>query len=104
MNERLYDLDIRDSSVAGVAVAAAAYASKYGIEAWQAFKARPPRPKFWKFYEGGFQAAMTRREAALILGGFVFLCVFALTKNWLTVRFSSFLIEWERFFSFSEGK
>ncbi|KAL0719756.1 hypothetical protein Bca4012_069080 [Brassica carinata] len=54
--------------LAGVAVAAAAYASKYGIEAWQAFKARPPRPKLRKFYEGGFQAAMTRREAALILG------------------------------------
>lgn len=54
--------------LAGVAVAAAAYAGKYGIEAWQAFKARPPRPKFRKFYEGGFQAAMTRREAALILG------------------------------------
>ncbi|CAG7890616.1 unnamed protein product [Brassica rapa] len=54
--------------LAGVAVAAAAYAGKYGIEAWQAFKARPPRPKLRKFYEGGFQAAMTRREAALILG------------------------------------
>ncbi|CAA7044421.1 unnamed protein product [Microthlaspi erraticum] len=54
--------------IAGVAVAAAAYAGKYGIEAWQAFKARPPRPRLRKFYEGGFQATMTRREAALILG------------------------------------
>ncbi|XP_030927965.1 mitochondrial import inner membrane translocase subunit TIM14-1-like [Quercus robur] len=54
--------------VAGLAVAAAAYAGRYGIVAWQAFKARPPRPKFRKFYDGGFQSTMTRREAALILG------------------------------------
>ena len=52
--------------VAGIAVAAAAYAGRYGIQAWQAFKARPPSMR--KFYEGGFQATMTRREAALILG------------------------------------
>ncbi|MED6187265.1 hypothetical protein PIB30_074785 [Stylosanthes scabra] len=51
---------------AGIAVAAAAYAGRYSIQAWQAFKARPPRMR--KFYEGGFHAAMTRREAALILG------------------------------------
>lgn len=54
--------------IAGVAVAAAAYAGKYGIQAWQAFKARPPTPRLRKFYEGGFQNTMTRREAALILG------------------------------------
>ncbi|KAG2403042.1 Chaperone DnaJ-domain containing protein [Vigna angularis] len=47
-------------------VAAAAYVGRYGIVAWQAFKARPPRMR--RFYEGGFQATMTRREAALILG------------------------------------
>ncbi|XP_040861539.1 mitochondrial import inner membrane translocase subunit TIM14-3-like isoform X3 [Glycine max] len=52
--------------VAGIAVAAAAYAGRYGIQAWQAFKARPPSMR--KFYEGGFPATMTRREAALILG------------------------------------
>ncbi|KAK7345598.1 hypothetical protein VNO77_16204 [Canavalia gladiata] len=52
--------------IAGVAVAAAAYAGRYGIQAWQALKARPPRAR--RFYEGGFQASMTRREAALILG------------------------------------
>lgn len=52
--------------MAGLAVAAAAYAGRYGIQAWQAFKARPPRLR--KFYEGGFQPTMTRREAALILG------------------------------------
>ncbi|KAL1193899.1 Mitochondrial import inner membrane translocase subunit TIM14-1 [Cardamine amara subsp. amara] len=54
--------------IAGAAVAAAAYAGKYGIEAWQAFKLRPARPRMRKFYEGGFQATMTRKEAALILG------------------------------------
>uniref|UniRef100_M4CNF6 J domain-containing protein n=1 Tax=Brassica campestris TaxID=3711 RepID=M4CNF6_BRACM len=54
--------------VAGAAVAAAAIAGRYGILAWQAFKARPIVPRMRKFYEGGFQAAMTRREAALILG------------------------------------
>ncbi|XP_021897655.1 mitochondrial import inner membrane translocase subunit TIM14-1 [Carica papaya] len=54
--------------VAGLAVAAAAYAGKYGIQAWQAFKARPPTARIRKFYEGGFQPTMTRREAALILG------------------------------------
>ncbi|KAI4342600.1 hypothetical protein MLD38_027209 [Melastoma candidum] len=52
--------------VAGIAIAAAAYASRYGIQAWQAFKAR--LPKMRRFYEGGFQASMTKREAALILG------------------------------------
>ncbi|CAJ1968473.1 unnamed protein product [Sphenostylis stenocarpa] len=52
--------------MAGIAVAAAAYAGRCGIQAWQAFKARPPTMR--RFYEGGFQATMTRREAALILG------------------------------------
>ncbi|KAK7267235.1 hypothetical protein RIF29_19902 [Crotalaria pallida] len=51
--------------IAGLAVAAAAYAGKYGIQAWQAFKARPPAMR--KFYEGGFLPTMTRREAAQIL-------------------------------------
>ncbi|XP_018474081.2 mitochondrial import inner membrane translocase subunit TIM14-1 [Raphanus sativus] len=54
--------------LAGVAVAATALAGRYGIQAWQAFKSRPPRPKIKKFYEGGFQPTMTKREAALILG------------------------------------
>ncbi|KAK1392647.1 Mitochondrial import inner membrane translocase subunit TIM14-1 [Heracleum sosnowskyi] len=52
--------------VVGCAVAAAAYAGRYSILAWNAFKARPPRLR--RFYEGGFQSTMTRREAALILG------------------------------------
>ncbi|XP_060668690.1 mitochondrial import inner membrane translocase subunit TIM14-2 [Ziziphus jujuba] len=50
----------------GVAVAAAAYAGRYGILAWQAFTARPASLR--RFYEGGFQPIMNRREAALILG------------------------------------
>ncbi|KAG6728449.1 hypothetical protein I3842_02G173500 [Carya illinoinensis] len=53
--------------LAGLAVATAALAGRYGIQAWQAFKARPPRPRMRKFYEGGFQPTMTKREAALIL-------------------------------------
>ncbi|PIA38641.1 hypothetical protein AQUCO_02700101v1 [Aquilegia coerulea] len=52
--------------LAGIAVATTALAGRYGIQAWQAFKARPPRMR--KFYEGGFLATMTRREAALVLG------------------------------------
>lgn len=54
--------------LAGLAVAAAALAGRYGIQAWQAFKTRQPKPRLRKFYEGGFQPTMTKREAALILG------------------------------------
>ncbi|KAE8697832.1 Mitochondrial import inner membrane translocase subunit TIM14-3 [Hibiscus syriacus] len=54
--------------IAGIAVAAAAYAGRYSIRAWQAFKGRPPTARVRRFYEGGFQPSMTRREAALILG------------------------------------
>ncbi|XP_020275926.1 mitochondrial import inner membrane translocase subunit TIM14-3-like isoform X2 [Asparagus officinalis] len=54
--------------LAGLAVAAAALAGRYSIQAWQAYKARPVVPRMRRFYEGGFQQTMTRREAALILG------------------------------------
>ncbi|KAG0500812.1 hypothetical protein HPP92_000884 [Vanilla planifolia] len=54
--------------LAGLAVAAAALAGRYGVQAWQAYKARPAVPRLRRFYEGGFQPSMTRREAALILG------------------------------------
>ncbi|KAK9072763.1 hypothetical protein SSX86_009198 [Deinandra increscens subsp. villosa] len=54
--------------IVGLAVAGTAYAGRYGIQAWNAFKARPVGPAFRKFYQGGFQPQMTRREAALILG------------------------------------
>ncbi|KAG5378129.1 hypothetical protein IGI04_008002 [Brassica rapa subsp. trilocularis] len=47
----------------GAAVAAAAIAGRYGIHSWQAFKARPIVPRMRKFYEGGFQAAMTQALA-----------------------------------------
>lgn len=49
-------------------MAAAALASRYGVHAWNAYKARPIVPRMRKFYEGGFQQTMNRREAALILG------------------------------------
>ncbi|KAJ4844735.1 hypothetical protein Tsubulata_016297 [Turnera subulata] len=51
--------------IAGIAVAAAAYSARIGLQAWQAFKARPLTRRF---YPGGFQAVMTKREAAQILG------------------------------------
>ncbi|XP_011624522.1 mitochondrial import inner membrane translocase subunit TIM14-1 [Amborella trichopoda] len=54
--------------LAGLAVAAAALAGRYGVQAWQAFRARPVAPRMRKFFDGGFQQTMTRREAALILG------------------------------------
>ncbi|KAM7531767.1 hypothetical protein LguiB_035177 [Lonicera macranthoides] len=54
--------------LAGLAIATVAYAGRYGIQSWNAFKARPATATFRKFYEGGFQPTMTRREAALILG------------------------------------
>ncbi|KAK3415026.1 mitochondrial import inner membrane translocase subunit TIM14-3 [Eucalyptus grandis] len=54
--------------VVGTAVAAGALGGRYLIGAWQAFKARPAIPRIRKFYPGGFQSVMTRREAALILG------------------------------------
>ncbi|KAJ6727192.1 hypothetical protein OIU79_005168 [Salix purpurea] len=54
--------------LAGLAIAGAALAGKYVIQAWQSFKARPPKPRLRKFYDGGFQPKMTRRESALILG------------------------------------
>lgn len=54
--------------VAGAVVAVTALAGKYGIQAWQTYKARPPVHRTRRFYEGGFQQQMTKREAALILG------------------------------------
>ncbi|CAO2151867.1 unnamed protein product [Urochloa humidicola] len=54
--------------IAGLAVAATALAGRYGIQAWQAYKARPIVPRMRKFYDDGFQPTMNRWEAALILG------------------------------------
>lgn len=52
----------------GATVAAAAWSGRFLIGAWQAFKARPVVPRVQRFYKGGFEQEMTRREAALILG------------------------------------
>jgi DnaJ homolog subfamily C member 19 len=49
-------------------VAAAALAGRYGVHAWNAYKASPVVPRMRRFYEGGFQQTMNKREAALILG------------------------------------
>ncbi|KAK7846568.1 mitochondrial import inner membrane translocase subunit tim14-1, partial [Quercus suber] len=53
--------------IAGLAVAAAALAGRYGIQAWQAFKARPPTAKMRRFYDGGFQPTMTKGKQLLFL-------------------------------------
>lgn len=53
--------------VAGLAIGAAAYAGRALIQVgskWQAAGSAVGR----SFYKGGFQAEMTKREAALILG------------------------------------
>ena len=52
--------------VAGVGVAAMAMTGRAAILAFEAWKTAPPRVR--RFYEGGFEPEMTRREAALILG------------------------------------
>ncbi|KAM7277752.1 hypothetical protein ACFE04_004886 [Oxalis oulophora] len=49
-------------------VAVSAFSGRSLLLAWQAFKARPVTPYPRRFYKGGFQQVMTRREAALILG------------------------------------
>ncbi|XP_059647176.1 mitochondrial import inner membrane translocase subunit TIM14-3-like [Cornus florida] len=46
-------------------VATAALGGRYAIGAWKALRAIP---RTRRFYPGGFEKAMTRREAALILG------------------------------------
>jgi DnaJ family protein C protein 19 len=52
--------------VAGFGVAAVAMTGRMAILAFEAWKTAPPRTR--RFYEGGFEPEMTRREAALILG------------------------------------
>jgi DnaJ homolog subfamily C member 19 len=54
--------------VTGLSVAAAAMGGRYMIQAWNAFKTRGVGPHIRRFYPGGFERQMTRREAALILG------------------------------------
>lgn len=67
-NSELCHFAMESPLVLGVTVATAALGGRYMIRAWQAFKARPSVPHIRRFYEGGFQHSMTRREAALILG------------------------------------
>ncbi|KAL1541958.1 mitochondrial import inner membrane translocase subunit TIM14-2-like [Salvia divinorum] len=52
-------------ALAGAAVGASALGARYLLRAWQAFNSSP---RARNFYYGGFQQAMNRREAALILG------------------------------------
>ncbi|XP_050258357.1 mitochondrial import inner membrane translocase subunit TIM14-3-like [Quercus robur] len=52
----------------GATVAAAALGGRYMIVAWQAFKTYLSAPRVRRFYHGGFEQVMTKREAALILG------------------------------------
>ncbi|EPS62546.1 hypothetical protein M569_12244, partial [Genlisea aurea] len=49
-------------------IGSAAMGARYLLRAWQAYKTRPIVPIARRFYPGGFEPAMTRREAALILG------------------------------------
>ena len=51
--------------VAGLTVAAAALTARSAIQYYQVWKVTP---RLRKFYEGGFEATMDKREAALILG------------------------------------
>ncbi|KAF5730265.1 mitochondrial import inner membrane translocase subunit TIM14-3-like [Tripterygium wilfordii] len=54
--------------IIGGVVGAAALGTRFLIPRWQAFKAYLARPRARRFYPGGFEAVMTRREAAMILG------------------------------------
>ncbi|XP_071722424.1 mitochondrial import inner membrane translocase subunit TIM14-3-like [Rutidosis leptorrhynchoides] len=56
------------TAVLTAVTAAAAFGGRSLILAWRAFKARPVIPRTRRFYNGGFEEVMTKREAALILG------------------------------------
>ncbi|NP_001148450.1 mitochondrial import inner membrane translocase subunit TIM14 [Zea mays] len=62
------EFDMATPLVAGLSVAAAALSGRYMIRAWQAFRTQAAMPRVRRFYPGGFQGEMNRREAALILG------------------------------------
>uniref|UniRef100_A0A2N9IRY2 J domain-containing protein n=1 Tax=Fagus sylvatica TaxID=28930 RepID=A0A2N9IRY2_FAGSY len=57
-----------DASALGASVAAAALGGRFLIVAWPIIQARFLAPRARKFYYGGFDKVMTKREAALILG------------------------------------
>ena len=52
--------------IAGASVAALALTGRAAILSFEAWRKAPPRMR--KFYDGGFEPEMTKREAALILG------------------------------------
>ena len=52
--------------IAGLAVGAAAWSSRFLYEAFHGWKAAGPKMR--QFYKGGFLPEMTKREAAQILG------------------------------------
>ncbi|KAI7862213.1 hypothetical protein BDF14DRAFT_133717 [Spinellus fusiger] len=54
--------------IIGFAVAGAATAGRFGIKAYQEWQKMPRAPRLSKFYKGGFDDKMNKREAALILG------------------------------------
>ncbi|KAF7728953.1 hypothetical protein EC973_005348 [Apophysomyces ossiformis] len=54
--------------IIGFAVAGAATAGRLGLRAFQEWQKMPKTPRMSKFYKGGFEAKMSKREAALILG------------------------------------
>ncbi|KAI8885242.1 hypothetical protein K501DRAFT_246384 [Backusella circina FSU 941] len=54
--------------VIGFAVAGAATAGRLGLRAFQEWQKLPKKPTLMKYYKGGFDVKMNKREAALILG------------------------------------
>lgn len=52
--------------VAGISIAAAAYAARTLVKQYIKFQSAPPTLR--AYYKGGFLPEMTRREAAMILG------------------------------------
>ncbi|CAM0137967.1 hypothetical protein VKS41_001189 [Umbelopsis sp. WA50703] len=57
--------------VIGFAVAGAATAARLGMRAFEEYQKRPKSPimpRLSKYYKGGFDPKMSKREAALILG------------------------------------
>ncbi|CEI96691.1 hypothetical protein G6F70_002973 [Rhizopus microsporus] len=54
--------------IVGFAVAGAATAARLGLKAFQEYQKMPKAPRLSKFYKGGFDPKMNKREAALILG------------------------------------
>ncbi|XP_066332542.1 mitochondrial import inner membrane translocase subunit TIM14-3-like [Miscanthus floridulus] len=62
------EFDMATPLIAGLSVAAAALGGRSMIRAWQVFRTQAAMPRVRRFYPGGFQGEMNRREAALILG------------------------------------